>query len=287
MFRLLWFWPMVAATSGTGSSDCSAVLFTYFGGTGGETAKFALSADSRHFVELNGGNPISDLAPANGTSIRDPFLRRSPLDGRYYLVSTNGAGFGGTDTILMWSSANLVDWSAQAVLPVMANFAEDMSRLWAPEWVFDEERQEYLVFWATHWKEGRGHFGSECDNPELGRFTFCGAYTKDWDTFSDAFPLYDPACKKAWFAPDAYGDGGIDGDIARGPDGRYYLFYKDSRAPNSTGVGPMQQTSGTRVAWTANLSDPGAWSPPGNGALLGPWGTEGPELLRVNGSLRM
>lgn len=112
------------------------------------------------------------------------------------------------------------------------------------------------------------------------------------------FPVYDvdslllPGCHSDFYAPMHYDDGGIDGDMIQGPDGRYYFYYKDSRAPNVTGLGPMQQTSGTRIASTANLglgNSTAAWSAPQpkTATLLGPYGTEAPEIVLVNNTLHM
>eukprot|EP00661_Eupelagonemidae_sp_cell13_P004754 gene4754-3919_t len=53
------------------------------------------------------------------------------------MVATNGQHGGTRDNILLWSSADLVHWSTERELPVMAKYKEDMANLWAPEWVWD------------------------------------------------------------------------------------------------------------------------------------------------------
>src|SRR5436190_1259920 len=45
-------------------------------------------------------------------------------------------------------SKNLVDWSEQSFLPVMAD-RPDALNCWAPEIFFDEETGRFLIFWAT------------------------------------------------------------------------------------------------------------------------------------------
>ena len=265
-----------------GGSGCAGVLFVLFG-PHGEQVQFALSRDGRVFENLNhNGTPVAALLPRNGTSVRDPFVRRSPGDNLYHLVATNGAGFGNTPTILHWSSPDLVQWSPQATLAVMAPLAADLAYTWAPEWVWDAERGEHIVFWATQWRAGREHFAARCTNSNTARFTFWAVRTADWRTFSAPFELYDPACVPNDYAPDQYGDGGIDGDLwLDSATGSYLLFYKDSRAPKPTGVGPMQLTSGVRLAVSQPHNATGFTAAP-NATLIGPWGTEGPELLLVN-----
>lgn len=266
-------------------SPCAGVLFAYF--LTDERVHFAVSRDSYRFAPLNSGSPIPPLLPANGTSVRDPFIGRAP-DGTYHLVSTDGANFGEGVNVLHWHSKDLISWSVQRTLPLMAAYAADVAATWAPEWVLDEATNEFVVFWASSWKNNApAHFGADCDNTDMKRFSFWQSRTADWQSFSKPTLLVDTQCHNATYAPCEFGDGGIDGDILRGPDGRYHLFYKDSRAPHSEGVVPMQKTSGVRFVSSADLR---SWSTPpqpsGEG-LVGPWGVEGPELLVVNDTLRL
>ena len=70
------------------------------------------------------------------------------------------------------------------------------------------------------------------------------------------------------------------------PDGSLRLYYKDSRAPVETDVDTMQRTSGTKQA--SSYDGGASWTDPTPVLeLIGPWGTEGPELLVVNKTLRM
>ena len=56
-----------------------------------ELARFALSRDGLHFTPLNGGKPIPDLIPVNGSFLRDPFVGRAQ-DGTYHMLATDHAG---------------------------------------------------------------------------------------------------------------------------------------------------------------------------------------------------
>ena len=129
------------------TTPCAGVLFVYFKNADCSppavpcNQHFALSRDGRKFTTLNGGRAIAALNPARGASVRDPFVRRSPLDGLWHLVATNGDGFGGTDTILHWSSRDLVHWSGMRVLEVMKKYKAQVANTWAPEWVWDAAAQ--------------------------------------------------------------------------------------------------------------------------------------------------
>ena len=297
--------PGLAAVTApaAGPPVCSHVLFTYFLQIShqgdGEQARMALSDDGQHFNVLNSGNPIPPLVTTvPGTSVRDPFLQRSK--GRrtttanviggdsevWHLVATDG-GVNQPFQFSHWSSPDLVHWSTQQVVPILKG-NNDTQFLWAPEFVYDPARDNYLVFWAQSWQQNNhtaSYFDPACNNTNVARFTFWGTRTSNFSTFSTPELLFDPHCNTSEYAPMHYGDGGIDGDIVLDDEGVFRFFYKDSRAPESTGVLPMQRTSGTRMASTTvpgDLASP--WTPP-NATLIGLWGSEGPELLDVNGTL--
>ena len=142
----------------------------------------AVSRDGFRFSSLHRGLPVPALVPPdNRTSTRDPFLRRGP-NGVYHLVATDGQRVGRSPSILYWSSKDLVHWSPMRRLPVMEALATDVIFTWAPEWVWDERNEEFMVFWATFFREGRGHF-APCDTksgtaPTSRRHVFWHARTK-------------------------------------------------------------------------------------------------------------
>ena len=142
---------------------------------------------------------------------RDPFVRLAP-DGVYRMVATDGATVGRSPDILYWESTNLVDWSPMRRLPVMASLKDDIIFTWAPEWVWDGERKEYLVFFATFFRHWQGAAG--CDNhTNIGRrHLFWSVRTTDWKTFTAPEMLFDPSCNAATFRPMNYSEGGIDGE---------------------------------------------------------------------------
>jgi hypothetical protein len=97
------------------AAPCPHLLFAYFESS--EELHYALSDDGFHWNVLNHNYPVYNTT-IQGTSIRDPYIHQGQ-NGLYYMVSTNGAGFGGTPTILTWSSPDLITWSKEFVADVM------------------------------------------------------------------------------------------------------------------------------------------------------------------------
>lgn len=68
-------------------------LFAYFKGedyADGEQIYFALSKDNDplHWQELNGGQPVL-ISRLGERGVRDPFIIKSPLGDKFYMVATD------------------------------------------------------------------------------------------------------------------------------------------------------------------------------------------------------
>ena len=140
----------------------TAYLFVYFTGESyadDEAIRFAVTAGDdplSGWVELDGGRPLlSSVLGERG--LRDPHLVRRPTDGRYFLIATDlriqgrPGGFAaaqqtGSRDIMVWESADLVTWSPQRRLTIAPPGA---GNAWAPEAVWDADREEFFVFWAS------------------------------------------------------------------------------------------------------------------------------------------
>ncbi len=161
-------------------------LFVHFTGEekDGEQIYFSLSRDGLHWQDLNGGRPV--LYSEIGTcGVRDPFPVRNPLDGKIYLIATDlriEAGHGwkaaqeeGSRDLIVWETEDLVHWSRPSACTVGV---PDAGCVWAPEAIFDRERQEFLVFFASKVrKEGETE----------GKHRIYASYTSDFRRFTDAF----------------------------------------------------------------------------------------------------
>lgn len=175
-----------------------------------EQIYFALSPDGRNWEALNGAEPV--LVSALGEKgVRDPFLLRSHDKKKFYLLATdlsihltkhdwNRATHAGSKSIVIWESEDLAHWSEPRLVRVAA---DDAGCTWAPEAVYDEDTQDYLVFWASM---------NASDN--FGRQRIWACRTKDFRTFGKPFVYIDK--KHHVIDTDIVFDAGI-----------YYRFSKD------------------------------------------------------------
>jgi hypothetical protein len=162
-------------------------LFVHFIGESelGEQIYIALSRDGMHWEDLNNRKPIL-LSTVGEQGVRDPFLLRSADGGRFYLLATDlciyrrggwhqaEATTTGSRSLVVWESNNLLDWSEPRIVeaaPAEAGCA------WAPEAIYDEEDESYLVFWASsrNAQDGEGQ----------GLHIYCSR-THDFHTFTPA-----------------------------------------------------------------------------------------------------
>ena len=193
-------------------------LFTHFIGESehGEQIYFSLSKDGLHWNDLNNGQPVlvSDIGEKG---VRDPFLIRDEKNNMFYLIATDcriasnkgwgAAQFEGSRDLIIWKSEDLVHWNKPWNVTVGV---EGAGCVWAPEAIYDEEKDEFLVFWASMTKLG--------DDKDAKQRIFA-SYTKDFVNFSK---------------PELYIERGshvIDTDIIRVEDG-YIRFSKDETTKN-------------------------------------------------------
>jgi len=174
MRRLLLAALLLSQASAPSAQQLPTYLFSYFTNNGEDGLHLLSSADGLQWTALNGGR--SYLYPAVGSRLmRDPSITRGP-DGMFHLVWTTGwwdAGIG------IAHSKNLVDWSEQTFLPVMAGTA-GAQNCWAPEIFFDEDTGRYLIFWAT----------TTVREPDTSHRIYY-VETRDFKTYTPAKILYD------------------------------------------------------------------------------------------------
>ena len=184
--RLLLFTASIAfgVTIFAQRSD-SMYLFCYFKG-GGDGLHYAYSSDGYNWQAMFGDSAILKPTVSKDKLFRDPCIIKG-ADGLYHLVWTvswadKGIGYA--------SSPDLIHWSSQQFIPVMA--AEDSAKnAWAPEITYDKKRKEYMVYWAS---TIAGRFPQK-DTSAEGRRNNHRIYfttTKDFKTWSPTKLLYDP-----------------------------------------------------------------------------------------------
>lgn len=183
-------------------------LFCYF--TGNEPEKervhFALSEDGYNFTPLNDNKEI--IVQTKGTlCMRDPFIIRG-ADGYFYIIATDmksSLGWDSNHGIITWKSKDLVHWTDETVIDFRQfEVLRNADKIWAPEAVYDAEKEEYFVYFSAH------NAGS--DKP----ISIWYCYTEDFKTFSVPDELFSPSNNL-----DA-----IDADIIKF-DNKFYMSYKD------------------------------------------------------------
>lgn len=238
-------------------------LFAYFiHSEEGAGFRLAWSADGHRFEKLNDGR--SYLAPMAGENkiMRDPCIYRGP-DGLFHLVWTTGwTG----KTIGYASSKDLLTWSEQKTLPVMAH-EPDAQNCWAPEIVWDPANGRYLIHWST---TILGRFPATAMSnrrPERNHRIYATT-TKDFETFTPTALLYDA------------GYNVIDANLIPAEDGTndWLMFVKDET------FAPVTQKN---IRLVRGRSPEGPWdavSPPLTGADY--W-AEGPSAIKVGDEYRV
>ena len=176
-----------------------------------EQIYFSLSKDGRNWTALNGANPVL-VSKLGEKGVRDPYLLRSHDNRKFYIIATDlscalnrswsRSVRAGSRSLVIWESTDLTHWSEPRLVAVAP---EDAGCAWAPEAVYDEEKGDYLVFWASTTKR---------DN--FTKHRIWAARTTDFKTFGAPFIYIEK--------PNAL----IDTTIVH--DGRsYYRFTKDER----------------------------------------------------------
>ncbi|MFI1772408.1 glycoside hydrolase family 43 protein [Thalassobellus citreus] len=211
------------------ASQKEAYIFTSFREPATDGLYLAYSEDGYHWKDLKG--PY--LKPEAGASkiMRDPSIVRGK-DDTYHMVWTTdwkgGNGFGYA------SSKDLIHWSEQQYIPVMAH-EPDVVNIWAPEIFYDDEADRYIIIWAStipfRFEKG---IEDEKNNHRMYYVT-----TKDFKTFSDTKLFLDP------------GFSVIDCVIVKRAKNDYALIIKDNTRPNrnlkvafgKTPLGPFENIS--------------------------------------------
>lgn len=191
------------------AAENTKYLFAYFTGdtVDGQKIRFATSSDGKNFKTLNNGNYT--VTQKTGTQCaRDPYLFYSEKENCYYLLATdydyshNNWG-DKQSTMTVWKSNDLITWSNETHIDAKnipgVSFENN---LWAPQALWDDAEQKYMVYYSTDVK---------------GSKAVVYSYTSD---------LFDVT---KYSAPQKIGDftfSNIDADITKVGD-EYVLFIKN------------------------------------------------------------
>lgn len=248
--------------------------FSYFvnNSVAGEKIYFAASRGNNalQWDELNGGQPVLESTYGE-LGLRDPFLIRSPEGDRFFLIATdlsigrNGdwdrSQRTGSRYLEVWESTDLKNWSEQRHVLVSPPTA---GNTWAPEAYWDDDLQQYVVFWASkiYAENDPGHTGST-----YNRMLY--ATTRDFVTFSEA---------KTW---QDIGSSRIDSTVIKEGDS-YYRFTKDEGA-GTTGCSDIIQEKNDALT-EPDLVGSKAWAFQDGciGRDAGTSAVEGPTVFKRN-----
>ncbi len=227
-------------------------LFSYFVDNGQDGLHLACSTDGLKWTALNDGK--SYLTPTVGKDklMRDPFILQGK-DGLFHMVWTSGWW----DKYIGYaSSADLKNWSEQKTIPVMEH-EPTAKNSWAPEMVYDAEKNEYIIFWATTIPGRHADVADSEREKGLNHRMYC-TRTKDFKTYSPTEMFFNPDFST------------IDATILPKND-KYYMILKNEN-PN-----PPQKNLRVTVADHASGPYPVQVSAP----ITGKYWAEGPTPLQV------
>ncbi len=189
-------------------SQSGKYLFAYFVGNEPEQERihFAVSEDGYNFEALNNNEPVI-IQTKGKKCVRDPYIIKSQ-DGCYYIIGTDMKcieGWTSNHALVTWKSADLINWTDETIIDICDFGGEfkETTRAWAPQAIWDEKEQKYMVYWAN----------STVQNDVTQMYY---AHTLDFKTMTEPKLLYErPGIQT------------IDGDIAYNENnGKYYLYFK-------------------------------------------------------------
>ncbi|MBN1796791.1 MAG: family 43 glycosylhydrolase [Sedimentisphaerales bacterium] len=177
--KIIYLLCLLISLTFSGNAAEEMYLFTSFGGDG-DGLHLSYSNDGYNWVDLH----EIFLKPAVGNKLmRDPHITQD-TDGVFHLVWTTGWHDKG---IGYARSKDLVNWSEQKFIPVMAD-TEGTKNCWAPEMFYDDAAGEYIIFWAS---DVEGRFPDTVSQDRMNNRTYY-VTTKDFKTFSKAELFFDP-----------------------------------------------------------------------------------------------
>ncbi|MBR6567326.1 MAG: glycoside hydrolase family 43 protein [Clostridia bacterium] len=227
-------------------------LFVYFvgNGEGEETLHFAVSEDGYNFTALNGNRPVIEHKKGK-KCVRDPYILKGK-DGCYYIVGTDmkcEEGWESNHALVTWKSENLTEWTDETIIDIKAlgGEFENTTRAWAPQALWHEEKQTYMLYWAHSTKE----------HNTAGMYY---AFTDDFKAITKPEKMY---CRENIQT--------IDGDIIYNKkNDKYYLFFKHDE----------DQT----IAYVLSDRPEGPYEDKPVVVSMAPSGVEGSEMYPVNGT---
>lgn len=226
-------------------------LFVYFtgNGEGQERIRFAVSEDGYNFTPLNNNEAV--ITQHKGKKcVRDPYVLKGQ-DAYYYIVGTDmrcEEGWESNHALVTWRSEDLINWTDETIIDIQSLGGEftNTTRAWAPQAIWHEEKQTYMLYWAHSTKE----------HNTAGMYY---AFTDDFKTISTPQKMY---CRNIQT---------IDGDIIYNKENKkYYLYFKHEEKQ--------------AIAYVVADKPEGPYADEPVIVSVAPSGVEGSEMYNINGT---
>jgi hypothetical protein len=238
-------------------------LFVYFPSNNNENIYYAISNDGFNFTPLNWGSRVvaaDSIALKKG--VRDPHILRGE-DGWFYMVNTDMKSEQGWDSnrgIVLMKSRDLINWSHSTVhFPDRfshCDFADKLTRVWAPETIWDPEAKKYMVYFSL--------LTSDDGTCNYDKVFYC--YANDDFTDLEDYPvhLFDR------------GSATIDADIVFDEtDQLYHMIYKNE------GINSISHVSASRLTAEEGKPTGSQWGDLGGGIQQTNVAVEGGGIFRL------
>lgn len=137
-------------------------LFAFFPSNNDENLYYAIGSDGFNYTVINHEQKILNSADyAIKKGIRDPHIIRGE-DGNFYMVATDmksAEGWSSNRGIVLSKSSDLVHWT-HATVHFPDRFPEwkNVTRVWAPEVIYDAEAGKYLIYYSLLTSDGKVNY---------------------------------------------------------------------------------------------------------------------------------
>lgn len=243
------------------NNNCRSYLFAYFPNNNDENLYYAISTDGFNYTPLNNGEKILDSWDfTRSGGIRDPHILRGE-DGVFRMVNTDmksALGWSSNRGIVMSKSTDLIHWTHSTVhFPTrFPNGWSSVTRVWAPETIYDRETGKYMVYFSL--------LTSDDGTCNYDKVFYC--YANDDFTDLEDYPvhLFDR------------GSATIDADIVFDEtDQLYHMIYKNE------GISSISHVSASRLTAEDGMPTGSQWGDFGGGIQQTNVAVEGGGIFRL------
>lgn len=127
----------------TPAASKEILLFASFRDNGQDSLHLSYSQDGLNWKALKNDQRV--LTPQVGTKLMRDLVIIRGVDNRFHMVWTSGWE---DAEIGLAHSDNLIEWSEQALVPVMVDYPT-AKNAWAPEIYWEDATQQYWIYWVS------------------------------------------------------------------------------------------------------------------------------------------